>query len=240
MTVVSIHSILLFSDATVQVAALIVLGCILASEPVIPETKETLLKRLLNTVQPESSQNKTKADDDYADFSSDDEDYSTTTAILSNSNNIPWLLDKCLVNLNTASTPAPVKLESLQLLTVMSRNYFATIMADHVILIAKALENSLLDKYTELRLHAGRAVDFLGPAMDRYFGENGEQATGRGVQFWLILLNGPLIALLQDEKSAILRAVGCDCLGSIGAKVFERLPVSKIKLLRFYRSPFCF
>lgn len=99
-------------------------------------------------------------------------------------------------------------------------------MAQHIPAITKAVEKSLCDKYySELRLHAGRAVDFLGPAMDKYFGEN-EAAVVDGVQFWLALLNGPLVSLLQDEECVALRVVGCDCLGSIGARVFERLPVS--------------
>lgn len=98
-------------------------------------------------------------------------------------------------------------------------------MAAHIPAITKAVKNSLCDRYSELRLHAGRAVEFLGPAMDKYFGEN-EEAVVDGVEFWLALLKGPLVNLLQDEEGVALRVVGCDCLGSIGASVFERLPVS--------------
>lgn len=211
------------SDATVQVAALIVLGCIVASEPAIPETKEALQKRPSSTKQPAtpSQNNKTNDntdidEDDYYDLSSDD----CETIDVVPPSDIPWLLERAISNLNIASTPAPVKLESLQLLSAMSRNYFVAIMADHVTSIARALETALTDKYVEVRLHAGRAVDFLGLAMDRH-----EEAVTRSVQFWLVLLNGPLVALLQDEQHAVLRAVGCDCLGSVGAKAFERLPV---------------
>lgn len=48
------------------------------------------------------------------------------------------------------------------------------------------------------------------------------------LQFWQTLLNGSLIELLQNEQHPILRAVGCDCLGSVGAQIFEQLPVSMI------------
>lgn len=65
--------------------------------------------------------------------------------------------------------PGPVKLESLQVLSAMSRNYFDSLMVPHLNRITKALDLALSDKYTDLRLHAGRAVDFLGQAMNRYF-----------------------------------------------------------------------
>lgn len=70
--------------------------------------------------------------------------------------------------------PAPVKLESLQVLTAMSRNYFATLMAPFMIFITKALDNCLSDKYSDLRLHAGRTVDFIGQAMNTYLSNNGK------------------------------------------------------------------
>lgn len=69
--------------------------------------------------------------------------------------------------------PAPVKLESLQVLSAMSRNYFDVLMAPHITHIVRALDISLSDRYTDLRLHAGRAVDFLGQAMNRYISSEG-------------------------------------------------------------------
>lgn len=48
----------------------------------------------------------------------------------------------------------------------------------------------------------------------------------QGLKFWLHLIDDPLIRLLQNEKDASLRAIGCDCLASIGTDVFEHLPVS--------------
>lgn len=180
-------------DSTVQVAALIVFGCVLASEPLIAETKEALLRN-------------------------------------STDEGTPWILERCLYNLGAfpsdsdAAVAAPVKLESLQLLLVMSRNYFASLMANHLNLITKVLHISLSDNYADLRLHAGRTVDFLGQALNQYLSEENIE---NGLEFWSTLLNGPLISLLQEEQHGVLRAIGCDCLGSIGAKVFERLPTDK-------------
>lgn len=69
--------------------------------------------------------------------------------------------------------PAPVKLETLQVLSAMSRHYFSTLMVPYVHLIVKALDISLADKYTDLRLHAGRTLDFVGQAMNLYLTSTG-------------------------------------------------------------------
>lgn len=71
-------------------------------------------------------------------------------------------------------TVAPVKLESLQILSAMSRNYFTSLMAPHLQHVTRAIEISLSDKYIDLRLHAGRAVDFLGQAINTYITNEGK------------------------------------------------------------------
>lgn len=72
------------------------------------------------------------------------------------------------------SAPAPVKLESLQVLSAMFRNYFTTFVVPYMHLITKAMDISLSDKYTDLRLHAGRAIDFVGQALNQQLSSNGE------------------------------------------------------------------
>lgn len=99
-------------------------------------------------------------------------------------------------------------------------------MANCIPAIAKGVECAMVDGYSELRLHAGRAVEMFGPAMNGYFVENEMVDVWTGVQFWLVLLGGPLLELLQDEQSSALRTVACNCLGGVGPKVYERLPVS--------------
>lgn len=46
-----------------------------------------------------------------------------------------------------------------------------------------------------------------------------------------------MTALLQSEKYATLRAIGCDCLGNIGSDIFEHLPVrihKQLNKITFY------
>ncbi|KAJ8953878.1 hypothetical protein NQ318_019118 [Aromia moschata] len=234
--------------ASVQVTALIVLGCVLASEPVVPETKEAMLKLkqesetdLLRQKCQEDGENILNDDFDFAEFSESDEEGIVDEVT------VPWLLKKCLTNLGVnfcdttecpsksttatpAVVPAPVKLESLQVLSAMSRNYFEILMASHITHIIRAIDISLSDRYTDLRLHAGRAVDFIGQAMNKYVGSEDAGnviSMEQCLLFWQTLLNGSLIELLQSEQFPILRAVGCDCLGSIGPHIFEQLPRNK-------------
>lgn len=173
-------------DTSVQVAALIVLGCIVASEPIVPETIENLCqiteKHLNVFALPTNKSNESDQEIEFADFSSDEEGPQTSNA----ETNLPWLLEKCLRNLGIVNNknsarhsqqnnivPAPVKLESLQVISVMCRNYFKTLLAPYIILVAKALEISLTDKYMDLRLHAGRAVDSIGHSMQLHITTTG-------------------------------------------------------------------
>uniref|UniRef100_A0A6P7H3W3 HEAT repeat-containing protein 6-like n=1 Tax=Diabrotica virgifera virgifera TaxID=50390 RepID=A0A6P7H3W3_DIAVI len=97
-------------DASVQVTALIVLGCVVASEPIIPETKEILFKKNLNIegntyVTDSNPEENGKNDDEsivYAEFS-DDEDECVEDE------SVPWLLKRCLSNLGVQFTPIEVK-----------------------------------------------------------------------------------------------------------------------------------
>lgn len=106
-----------FSDSTVQVAALIVLGCILAVEPAVTETKDALSKfgcvnleaAASKTVEMDCERNldsSTNTDEEYAVFSSDEEvvgsDYTVTQ--------VPWLLQRCLENLGAISNELQVSL----------------------------------------------------------------------------------------------------------------------------------
>lgn len=65
-------------------------------------------------------------------------------------------------------------MESLQVLSAMSRNYFDSLIAPHITYITKALKNSFSDKYSDMALHSGRAVDFIGQAINSYINSEGK------------------------------------------------------------------
>lgn len=95
-------------DATIQVASLIVLGCILSSEPSVPETKEAFLKSTSQkeATKPQENEKKVDAteDFDFVDFSSDEEEVIDE----SSSGEMSWLLAKCLANLGVLVTDQKV------------------------------------------------------------------------------------------------------------------------------------
>lgn len=149
-------------------AALIVLGCVISSEPVVNESIQNLLIRI-SLEEKDTETEPTFNDIEYADFSSDEDDTPNE-----NETDLPWLLEKCLRNLGIKFNrernknnivPAPVKLESLQVIAAMCRNYFMDLLGPYLLQIGKALELSLADKYTDLKLHAGRTLDSIGQAM---------------------------------------------------------------------------
>lgn len=59
-------------------------------------------------------------------------------------------------------------MESLQILSTISGNYFTDIMASYLPDISKAIENAFLDKHEDVLLHAGRAIEFIGQALDQH------------------------------------------------------------------------
>lgn len=88
-----------------QVTALIVLGCVLAFEPILPETKEAMLKmqKRNDQVLKEDKKEINPDDFEYAEFSDSD----TETPL--DETSIPWLLKKCLTNLGIEIDIAEVR-----------------------------------------------------------------------------------------------------------------------------------
>ncbi|XP_066141865.1 HEAT repeat-containing protein 6 isoform X1 [Euwallacea fornicatus] len=222
-------------DASVQVTALIVIGCLLALDPPVAETEQAMIKIPKDTTTREREDTSiqhehTSENFDYAQFSSEDEEDAEEAG---HNQTAPWLLQICLANLGIdlenfvgkKEVPAPVKLESLQILLVMSRNYFESLMWPLLTHITKALVNGMSDPNPDTVLHAGRAVDFLGEAMTKS-ALAAEQAS-LCLNFWQTLLSGPLVSMIQNDHHSTLRSIGCDCIGIIGPHFFQQLPKDK-------------
>lgn len=221
----------------------------MASEPPVVETKTIFLKCISDQdnqfVYTSESANESKVsteDIEYANFSTDEEEDNERIV---NVLEVPWVLKACLRNLGVTinssgdyitsqnSIPIPTKLESLQVMSAMARNYFTTLISPYLSYIVKGLEISLVassERSVDLRLHAGKTLDSIGQAMSLYFVNNPDKtflSVDQGLVFWNSLLNGPLLTLMDNEEQSALRSVACDCLGSIGMDVFERLAKDK-------------
>ncbi|XP_052899579.1 HEAT repeat-containing protein 6 [Anopheles moucheti] len=81
-------------------------------------------------------------------------------------NSMSWLVQVTLENLGVngvASTVMPVRMECLQVLCAMTCHY--SLLADHLPLVAQALINAFGDTLSEIKLYAGRLLDLLGHAI---------------------------------------------------------------------------
>ncbi|PSN51517.1 hypothetical protein C0J52_09941 [Blattella germanica] len=135
-----------------------------------------------------------------------------------------WLVDACLRNLGrpgatlsqkmeeAASRSVPVRIESLQVLTVLARKYFAQVMSRHLATLMQVLGRTLNDSDSAVAFHSGRVVDALGSSITLSLQEK-------------VLARGPLGAphlarAEQGESNAQnrrMRLLRHDWVGSVGA-----------------------
>jgi len=109
-------------------------------------------------------------------------------------NQMSWLLEICIRNLQHPSVtegirvridgnarrlpcPAPVRVESLQVLTVLARNYFTLVMNSHLGQLMQLLEWTLNDGDATISLHSGRVIEALGNSVKQCLQEGGKYKT---------------------------------------------------------------
>nr|CAD7260754.1 unnamed protein product [Timema shepardi] len=123
-----------------------------------------------------------------------------------------------------------VQVESLQLLTVLTMNYFVPVVVGQLKAVLAMLDETLVNTDSTVRLHAGRVLEALSSSMRlQYKKQDGTSAVSvdEMLQFWTHVLSGPLVRMLQNPDHAALRAVGCDCLANLEEETFQLLPHDK-------------
>lgn len=200
-------------DSNVEVASLTVLGSIVAVEPSTPEITDIVCKSSVTCrqkhcgtglipkseykmardhnvetcQQPDSNQNT-----DYEDELEDGTDASVDCISTDVNNQMSWLLEVCLRNLQPASLKegirtvnadggavflpcsAPVRIECLQVLTVLARNYYTQVMSSHIGQLMQLLGQTLSDGNVTICLHSGRVIEALGNSMQQCLQEQGK------------------------------------------------------------------
>ncbi|XP_069701845.1 HEAT repeat-containing protein 6 isoform X3 [Periplaneta americana] len=256
--VTSVSSYIGHKDSSIQVAALTVLGSIVAVNPVTSEVTDIVSKcSLVNDREQNHEASEHKEDsvennkDKYHDDLLDDSADVQVCDIQEVNEQMSWLLKVCVRNLhqpvikeekrNTTSMKiegatglpvcaVPVRVESLQVLTLLARNHYALVMSKHLLLLTQVIEQTITDSDTAVCLHTGRVIDALGTSMQQCLLEQGEMKAvllDRNLIFWQTVLSGPFISLIQNAEKPALRSVGCDCLATVGSEVFELLPHEK-------------
>ncbi|XP_077298499.1 HEAT repeat-containing protein 6 [Arctopsyche grandis] len=240
--VTNVRQLLEHNDWTVQVASLIVMGCIISVNPPL----EPVLDCLKEGVEDfPVSVSKLKVSDEVSDedtHSTDDEESSVVPRddfkCRIGVDKMNWLLKICLKNLGWTSdkieeinkATVPTRLESLQVLSAMALQYFDTLLVPFVHILTRVLSSALEDNSTEICLHAAKCVGAIGDAMQKSEFLCIESTFDTYVKFWNSLLCGSLTKLLQSEFHSPARAAACDSLGAIGEKMFVQLE-DRLKIL---------
>lgn len=74
-------------------------------------------------------------------------------------------------------SPASVRVESLQVLTILARNYFTLVMSSHLGQLMQLLKWTLNDGNVTISLHSGRVIEALGSSMKQCLQEGGKYQT---------------------------------------------------------------
>jgi hypothetical protein len=202
------------------VASLTVLGSIVAVDPGTPEITDIVCKSSIISGQKDhrsvlmseseqkifrrcamdiEQQHDSEEESDYDDILEDNADVPLEHIRTDVNNQMSWLLEICLKNLQQPSvtegikmrvggnahllpSPVSVRVESLQVLTVLARNYFTVVMSRHLGQLMQLLEWTLNDGNVTVCLHSGRVIDALGNSMRQYLQEGGKyETTGKSM-----------------------------------------------------------
>ncbi|XP_074640382.1 HEAT repeat-containing protein 6-like [Tubulanus polymorphus] len=162
---------------------------------------------------------------------------STPTTSSRDSGCSSWLVKLCINSVlaenNSMNTveARPVRLEALQVLSNLVKGYFPTVRDDFAVLRDVGV-SCLEGKEPAIQLHGAKLLEELGnvllpPTPDK---EN-KKLSGINedlvLDFWQRILNGPLQGVLQHATHQTLRATCCDCISTIGAPIFQQLPIDK-------------
>ncbi|XP_064619703.1 HEAT repeat-containing protein 6-like isoform X2 [Lineus longissimus] len=131
-----------------------------------------------------------------------------------------------------AVEPLPVRLESLQVLNKLVKHYFPSVRSNFL-LLKRVVQCCLEDQEHPVQLHGAKLLEELGQTLlppqhtDLPLQAPPHMDTEQSFEFWIEILNRPLLGALQNQENSALRATGCDCLSTIGSDVFEKLPLDK-------------
>ncbi|CAG5122678.1 unnamed protein product [Candidula unifasciata] len=133
--------------------------------------------------------------------------------------------------------PLPIRLEALQVLSCLIRNYFPVIRQSFD-LLQNLVQKCLEDPNHIVKLHGVKVLDELTQVLqkdvaDASISPNHVIPFQQVLDFWLYLLEGPLPELLKFnpemsiEGNNLVRSGACECMANIGEEVFAKLPTAR-------------
>ncbi|KAG7308603.1 hypothetical protein JYU34_005823 [Plutella xylostella] len=203
----SCRKFLVHRDVTLQVGALVTMGCVLSINPTVDEVLKSVEKDNVQTKSATSEHNATKSslvDDDFEECYSDDEMFVATEE-----------MTKCL------PAPTPVILESLRVISAACTAHWAALAAARGAQLG-ALLGELL-RQPELALQAARALAALAAASASSDETEESLPLTQLVPMWEKLIT-PLSAILQSPDNPPAKVAVCDCIANIGERCYKELP----------------
>ncbi|XP_047511457.1 HEAT repeat-containing protein 6 isoform X2 [Pieris napi] len=235
---------LVHKEVTLQVGALITMGCILSIDPKIDEVLKVIQKDV--RPRPVSSDKENKASNECDDFEegySDDELLSEEELqkdvdeefVTRETYFDIWILDICFKNLgwefrgldkiSCSPSPIPVVLESLQVLSAMAFHHLPLLLKPRIDFVTDTLHELLQHEHQDVVFQTARLVSIIGDSLQKleYTRVDELPPLARRVSMWE-KLSSPLCSVLQAHHSSAAKVVACDCIANIGEQCFKELP----------------
>ncbi|XP_045773429.1 HEAT repeat-containing protein 6 isoform X1 [Maniola jurtina] len=242
----STRKFLVHRDITLQVGALITVGCVLSIDPKVDETLKAMEKDTVRYKNPNEQINKENMPlndecDDFEEGYSDDEMFTAVDSEIcdvkvENSKETYfkyWILDICFKNMGwlfkdnqiTRCKPSaiPIILESLQVLSAIAFHHLPELLQSHITLLADVLSEMLQHEHQDVVLQSARTISIIGDAIQKLEQQEKSIPLNQCVYMWEKLLTH-LSTILQNQENVPAKAVVCDCIANIGEKSFKELP----------------
>ncbi|XP_050679813.1 HEAT repeat-containing protein 6 [Leptidea sinapis] len=227
---------LVHRDKSVQVAALIAMGCVLSIDPKVDEVLQSIQKDTAKETK-SNKESETPNDDcdDFEEGYSDDEVFTMTELSQEQAKFRfnTWILDICFRNLGwiceekkmvkCSPSTIPVMLESLQVLSAIAYHHLAEVLKPNIMQVADILCEILGHDHQDVVLHTVKLISVIGDAIQKLERSNSAPPLNHCVYMWEKLLT-PLSLVLQNHESSPSKGVVCDCIANIGENSFKQLP----------------
>lgn len=244
---------LVHRDVTLQVGALITMGCVLSVDPKVDEVIEAIEKDAVSNkvtantstsgVAPSNNiQFETEDCDDFEEGYSDDEMFTAVDNDIEGSKDKvdsqghyfrSWILDICFKNvgwifrgneiLRCKPSAIPIVLESLQVLSAVAFHHLRDLLHPHITLLSDILSELLQHEHQDVVLQTARTISIIGDGLQKLEQVDQSPPLSQCVYMWEKLLS-PLSTVLQCHENSPAKAMVCDCIANIGERSFKELP----------------
>ncbi|XP_023946380.1 HEAT repeat-containing protein 6 [Bicyclus anynana] len=243
----STRKFLVYRDFSLQVGALITIGCVLSVDPKIEEILKAMEKDTVPYRNQNEQSNKETVPlndecDDFEEGYSDDEMFVAVESEVSDVKKEKdmktfyfksWILDICFKNMGwlfkdnerirCKPSAIPIILESLQVLSAIAFHHLSEMLQCHTMLLADVLSEMLQHEHQDVVLQSARTISIIGDAIQKLEQQDKPLPLNQCVYMWEKLLS-PLSTVLQNHENVPAKAVVCDCIANIGEKSFKELP----------------